>query len=357
MGGVTVKATLLTRTAGACFALTALLAIPTFAQAEQKIGKTLEEMIELAKQEPVVTFATTWEGEIIEFEKKGFKEKYGLDFDFFFVEGVESREKVFNEALAGVNEVDLVNMSTELQDKFIEANLVVPVDYKALFPAIPEANIRPGGHYLATGWNQFVIAYNPTLVSDADAPKDWQDCLDPKWKGKIGVYTRPLPFIQTYFKWGKDEAIKYHTALKAQEPVWTSSTNSSVALLAAGEFPVLCGIHYHAVKNVLRADPNAPVKVVVPKLFPIQAGEKVALMADADSPNAAILLAGFLATDGAPGYDLYGRSDPQTKGTDAYRYSQEAGATPYWSGWETSGDVQAEASKAIVEAWGFPKGK
>jgi iron(III) transport system substrate-binding protein len=357
MGGVTVKATLLTRTAGACFALTALLAIPTFAQAEQKIGKTLDEMIELAKQEPVVTFATTWEGEIIEFEKKGFKEKYGLDFDFFFVEGVESREKVFNEALAGVNEVDLVNMSTELQDKFIEANLVVPVDYKALFPAIPEANIRPGGHYVATGWNQFVIAYNPTLVSDADAPKDWQDCLDPKWKGKIGVYTRPLPFIQTYFKWGKDEAIKYHTALKAQEPVWTSSTNSSVALLAAGEFPVLCGIHYHAVKNVLRADPNAPVKVVVPKLFPIQAGEKVALMADADSPNAAILLAGFLATDGAPGYDLYGRSDPQTKGTDAYRYSQEAGATPYWSGWETSGDVQAEASKAIVEAWGFPKGK
>jgi len=337
--------------------LAASLVLPSTSFAEQKIGKTLDEIIELAKSEPPLTFATTWEGEIIDYEKKGFKDKYGLDFEFVFVEGVESRERVFNESLAGVNEVDLVNMSTELQDKFIEADLIVPVDWKGLFPKIAKGNIRPGGHYLATGWNQFVLAYNPTLVSEADAPKDWQDCLDPKWKGKIGVYTRPLPFIQTYFKWGRDKAIEYHTALKDQNPVWTSSTNSSVALLAAGEFPVLCGIHYHAVKNILRADPDAPVKVVVPKLFPIQAGEKVALMKDANSPNAAILLAGFLATDGAPGYDLYGRSDPQTEGTDAWKYSKEAGAEPYWSGWETSGDEQAEASKNIVEAWGFPKGK
>ena len=178
------KATVLTRTAGACFAMAAMLAIPSFAQAEQKIGKTLDEIIELAKQEPTVTFATTWEGEIIDFEKKGFKEKYGLDFEFVFVEGVEFREKIFNEALAGVNEVDLVNMSTELQDKFIEAKLVVPVDYENLFPKINKANIRPGGHYLATGWNQFVIAYNTTLVSEADAPKDWQRLPRPQMEGE-----------------------------------------------------------------------------------------------------------------------------------------------------------------------------
>jgi iron(III) transport system substrate-binding protein len=277
--------------------------------------------------------------------------------EFVFVTGIESRERIFNEALAGVNDMDLVNMSTELQDKFVEAGLVVPVDYAAIFPKINKGDIRPGGHYLATGWNQFVLAYNPTMVSEEEAPKDWQDCLDPKWKGKIAVYTRPLPFIQPFFKWGEEKSIEYHQALKAQDPVWTSSTNSTVALLAAGEYPVVCGIHYHAIKNVLREDPTAPVKVVVPKLFPIQVGEKLTVMADSDSPNAAILLAGYLATDGAPGYDLYGRSNPMVEGTDAWNYSHEAGATPYWSGWETSGDVQSAASKKIVEAWGFPKGK
>lgn len=336
--------------------LAAIIAMPSIAVAEQKIGTTLEEIIELAKQEPTVTLATTWEGDIIDFEKNAFKEKYGLDMEFVFVTGVESRERIFNEALAGVNEIDLVNMSSELSDKFVEAGLVVPVDYPAIFPNLSKDIVTPDHNYIATGWNQFVLVYNTTLVSEEDAPKDWQDCLDPKWKGKIAVYTRPLPFIQTYFKWGKDKATEYHKALKEQNPVWTTSTNTTVALLAAGEYPVVCGIHYHAVKNILREDPTSPIKVVVPKLFPIQPGETLTVMKDSDSPNAAILLAGFLATDGAPGYGLYGRSNPMVEGTDAWDYSHAAGATPYWSGWENGGDVQGQASKTIVEAWGFPKG-
>ena len=31
------------------------------------------------------------------------------------------------------------------------------------------------------------IAYNPNVVSAADAPKTWQDLLDPKWKGAVSV--------------------------------------------------------------------------------------------------------------------------------------------------------------------------
>jgi iron(III) transport system substrate-binding protein len=343
---------------GTSVALAVALATPSIASAQQKIGETLDEIIELARQEPTVTLATTWEGDIIEYEQQKFKEKYGLDFEFVFVTGIESRERIFNESLAGVNEIDLVNMSSDLADKFVEAGLVVPVDYASLFPGLLKEIVTPDHNYIATGWNQFVLVYNPTMVSEEDAPKDWQDCLDPKWKGqKLGVYTRPLPFIQTFFKWGEDEAVKYHTALKEQEPVWTSSTNTTVALAAAGEYPVVCGIHYHAVKNVLRDDPSAPIKVVVPKLFPVQPGESLTVMKDADSPNAAILLAGFLATDGAPGYGLYGRSNPFVEGTDAWDYSHEAGATPYWAGWDYGGDVQAAASKKIVETWGFPKGK
>jgi iron(III) transport system substrate-binding protein len=50
---------------------------------------------------------------------------------------------------------------------------------------VPAEARDAGNHWFGTYMTPEVIAYNTNAVSAADAPKDWADVVDPKWKGKV----------------------------------------------------------------------------------------------------------------------------------------------------------------------------
>jgi iron(III) transport system substrate-binding protein len=50
---------------------------------------------------------------------------------------------------------------------------------------VPENSRDPQGRWFGTFETPQVIAYNSDVVSAADAPRDWDDVLDPKWRDKI----------------------------------------------------------------------------------------------------------------------------------------------------------------------------
>src|SRR3954464_2826910 len=58
----------------------------------------------------------------------------------------------------------------------------------------------PAGSFFWTGVDPAGIAYNSTKVSAADAPKTWQDILNPRWKGVISckISASGLQFVQWY---------------------------------------------------------------------------------------------------------------------------------------------------------------
>jgi iron(III) transport system substrate-binding protein len=57
---------------------------------------------------------------------------------------------------------------------------------------VPPEGKGEGDLWYGTYLTPEVIAYNSDAVSAADAPKDWDDVLDPKWKGKV-IIRDPLP--------------------------------------------------------------------------------------------------------------------------------------------------------------------
>ncbi len=323
-----------------------------------KIGETLDEVTALAKKERAVQVANSWRGPVLNEVTKGFKKKHGLTFKQSYVGGIDSRERILSEALAGLMEYDLVNVSGELRPQYIKASIITPIEWSKLFPGIQPALFDPKGHFVAAGMSRYGIIYNTKLVSSEKVPKRWEDCLDPVWKGKMAVYTRPRTFTGLWPGWGEEKSLAFHRKLKDNGPIWTADQTGTAAKLAAGEYSFVCGLPYHTFLTVKRRDKTAPIAFVTPTELPIQVGEAFAVMKGAKNPNSAILFAAYMAsTEGQAAHELYGRGNPFVEGTFANDQVKEAGAKLVFGGWEFAGALEAQAAKKIVEAWGFPKGR
>jgi iron(III) transport system substrate-binding protein len=337
-------------------ALTVTLGAPAFGQ---RIGKTLDEIVKLANKEGTVRVASSWEPENEAALLKGFYQKYpGIKVTHSRASGIETRERILNEALAGVVDHDLVNVSGELRTQYVKAGVMAgPIEWKRLFPNVKDVHFSPDGYFAASGFSTYIIAYNPTLVPKDKVPNKWEDCLDSYWKGKLVVLTRPRTFTGLAAGWGEEKSLAFARALKDNQPVWKSSQSGALAQVAVGEYPMICGMAYHSLKALVMRDPKAKVAFSVPSDLPFQIGEAMAVMKGAKNPNAALLLTGWLVTpEGQKNMDLEGRSSPFVEGTEASELVKKHKAKIIFESWDA---LQHEAAMArkIIGAWGFPKAK
>ncbi len=338
-------------------AMAALLGF-SFTASAQRLGKNLDEIAQLASKEGSVRVASSWEPENEAQLLKGFYQKYpAIKVTHTRVSGIESRERIMNEALGGVIDHDLVNVSGELRNQYIKAGVIVPAQWPKLFPKVKDIHFSPDGYFVASGFSTYVIAYNPTLVPKDKVPRKWDDCLDPYWKGKLVVLSRPRTFTGLAAGWGEEKTLAFARRLKDNQPVWKRSQSGALAQLAIGEYPMICGMAYHSIKTLLMRDPKTNLAYSVPSDLPFQIGEAMAVMKGAKHPNAALLLAGWLVTpEGQKNMHLEGRSSPFVEGTEAEELIEKHKAKIVWEGWEVL-DHEAQMARKIIAAWGFPKAK
>ena len=91
------------------------------------------------------------------------------------------------------------------------------------------------GYWTSTDDNYFVVGYNTRLVSERDAPRDWEDLLLPKWRGQIGLDPdNHLLFGGLEQIWGREKALAYFRKL-AQQQVQFRKGNTLIAQLIVAE--------------------------------------------------------------------------------------------------------------------------
>jgi ABC-type Fe3+ transport system substrate-binding protein len=336
-----------------------LQALPAFsASTPVGLGESLEQVVQLAKKEGKVRISASLEGDEIEIVLGGFYKKYPeIKVQYTPSTGVNSGEKILTEALAGHVEYDLMKVVYELQSKFIKSGVLIgPVDWQRYFPQTPKNHISPHGYLVGGSFYPRVMAYNPTLVPPERVPRKWEDCLDPYWKGKFVMDVRPATLLALYPRWGEQRVLEYAKRVKENQPIWQRGVNA-LFLLASGEFAMVCGAGYAPIRDILRKDPRANIRIAWPDEVPVGLNEALGILRGGESPNAALLLAGWLASEEAQkGYDRVGRGSPFLEGTEAWKDIQKARAKPYFNGWN-EGEYAPALTKKITAVWGLTSKK
>lgn len=322
------------------------------------LGESLEQVVKLAKKEGKVRISASLEGDEIGIVLEGFHKKYPeIKVQYTSTTGVDSGEKIFTEAISGHVQYDLIKVVYELQSKFIKSGVLIgPVEWQRFFPQTPKNHISPHGYLVGGSFYPRVIAYNPTLVPPERVPRKWDDCLDPYWKGKFVMDMRPATLLALYPRWGEQRVLEYAKKIKEHQPIWQRGVTGLLSL-ASGEFAMVCGAGYAPIRDILRKDPRANIKIAWPDEVPVGLNEALGILKGGESPNAALLLAGFLASEEAQkGYDRVGRGSPFLEGTETSKDIQKARAKPYFTGWN-EGEYAPELTKKITAVWGFTSKK
>jgi iron(III) transport system substrate-binding protein len=258
---------------------------PAWGQSDEKA-----KLIDAAKKEGKLVWYTSTNVTESKPLLDDFEKVYpGIKGEIFRASGEKTLNRIITEARANHSEFDIVTISEV--DALIDAKLLAPYRSPEAKSFIPEFK-DPNGYWTAIYINYATIGYNPKMVSDKEAPKQWEDLLDTKWKSKLAIDQEQYPWFGTLHKaWGRERAQKYMRALAKQNIQWRKGHTLIAQLMAAGEFPL--GVVYaHRIEEMKhRGAPVEWVNTVNPIVVTVNAA---GLSTKPQHPNAAKLFYDFL---------------------------------------------------------------
>lgn len=283
------------------FLLTIPLCLNVFVAASDNAfaAQTEEErtamLVEGAKKErKLLWYVTIRVDEVVDILNK-FKEKYPFIETEFYRSGDEAQlTKVLGEARAKKYSFDVLETTGIAGEIFKKSGLFG----KYLSPQrkfFPEASKDkdPEGYWTDYYVNYNVIGYNAKLVSTHEVPKNYNDLLYPKWKGKMGMDDKAFYWFANVLKimGGEKNGLEYMKKLAGQNIQFRTGRNVIVDMLVAGEFSIGITTYNQRVEE-MKAQ-GAPlgwvaIEPIVPEIHPI------AISAHAPHPNAAKLFVDFM---------------------------------------------------------------
>jgi len=203
--------------------------------------------------------------------------------------------RVETEARAGRHAVDVVGSAPvemwQLKQRKHSAAYLSP-EQKAL----PPGSRDPEGYWQGFEVTPLVTAFNTRQVPGADAPRGYQDLLNPKWKGRISLGTEEYTWFNILLEsMGGKKGLEFMQALAKQElQMPGSSSVMRVQLMLAGESSIALAARGRRVTDYKQQGAPIDFRIMDP-----YGGEPnfVALMQRSTHPHAALLFIDWILSE------------------------------------------------------------
>jgi iron(III) transport system substrate-binding protein len=175
-----------------------LAALPLAAQSlnDYAGADRMDQIVAAAKKEGTLTLYTTIAEKDLPTIVKPFEDKYGIKVVVWRAGTDKVLQRTVQEARAGRNEVDAVHFGSPEMEALAREKVLAPVT-SPVHKDLLAGSVPAHRQWAATILSVWVQAYNTGLVKKSELPKTYQDLLDPKWKGKLGIEAKDDDWFAT----------------------------------------------------------------------------------------------------------------------------------------------------------------
>ena len=295
-----------------CLAL-ALVAAPslTTAQTTKPGGKTEWNItVELAKKEGKVVVSIPASTELRKLIEEAFAQRFSaIELELVPARGTAIITRIANEAKAGVRNFDIhIGGSNSVVSGLLAEGILEPFEPYLILPEVKEPKQWWGGHMWVDRARRYIYSFQAYLtesmwrnetLAKAEEFRSYDDLLNPKWRGKIGILDPRTPgagdsnWAYIWLVKGED----YLKKLVAQNLMVGRDQRLLGESLAKGKVAVVIGLTYYSLLPFVTAGlPVKPLSQLKEGTYGTGGSGNVAVIKNPPHPNATKVFINWLLT-------------------------------------------------------------
>ncbi|MDB5880316.1 MAG: putative transporter substrate-binding protein [Ramlibacter sp.] len=219
----------------------------------------MDKIVAAAKKEGTLTLYTTIAEKDLPTLIKPFESKYGIKVNVWRAGTDKVLQRTLVEAKANRHEVDVVHFGSPEMEALAREKVLQPVNSPAYRDLVAGA-VPKHRMWAATLLSVWVQAYNTNLIKKADLPRTYQDLLDPKWKGKLGIEAKDEDWFASVMDvmGGKEKGLKFFQDLVARNGIAPHKGHTLLTnMVVSGEVPLALTVYNYMPEQAKRK--GAPI--------------------------------------------------------------------------------------------------